>query len=284
MQVLTRVEEVTQRVIDVKRSGNRIAVVPTMGALHEGHLSLVDRAAGLADFVIATIFVNPTQFTPTEDLSKYPRTLEGDLEQLRQRKVDLAFVPGDNEIYPRGFSTFVDPPEIARSLEGTSRPTHFRGVTTVVLKLLNIARADVAVFGQKDFQQAAVIRRMVKDLNVPCQIIVAPIARDPDGLAMSSRNRYLSPDDRNKALAIRRSLLKARVSILNSPGQPSAKISQLLRDELTAAGIQEIDYAVAVDPESLEPQSVVTTPVAILIAVRVGTTRLIDNELIEANE
>jgi pantoate--beta-alanine ligase len=284
MQVLTQVEEVTQRVIDVKRSGNRIAVVPTMGALHEGHLSLVDRAAELADFVIATIFVNPTQFAPTEDLSKYPRTLEGDLEQLRQRKVDLVFVPGDNEIYPRGFSTFVDPPEIARSLEGISRPTHFRGVTTVVLKLLNIARADVAVFGQKDFQQAVVICRMVKDLNVPCQIIVAPIARDPDGLAMSSRNRYLSPDDRNKALAIRRSLLKARASILNSPGQPSAKISQLLRDELTAAGIQEIDYAVAVDPETLEPRSVVVAPVAILIAIRVGTTRLIDNELIEANE
>ncbi|MEQ1902893.1 MAG: pantoate--beta-alanine ligase [Pirellulaceae bacterium] len=284
MQVLTRVEEVTQRVIDVKRSGKRIAVVPTMGALHEGHLSLVDRAADSADFVIVTIFVNPAQFSPTEDLSKYPRTLEGDLQKLRQRNVGMVFVPGENEIYPRGFSTVVDPPEIARSLEGTFRPTHFRGVTTVVLKLLNIARADVAVFGQKDFQQAAVIRRMVIDLNVPCQIIVAPIARDPDGLAMSSRNRYLSPDDRNRALAIRRSLLKARASILNLPGQPSAKISQLVRDELTAAGIQEIDYAVAVDPETFEPQSVVAAPVAILIAVRVGTTRLIDNELIEASE
>jgi pantoate--beta-alanine ligase len=150
--------------------------------------------------------------------------------------------------------------------------------------LLNIARADVAIFGQKDFQQAVVIRRMVRDLNVPCQIIVAPIARDPDGLAMSSRNRYLSPDERNKALAIRRSLLKARASILNTRGQPASKISQLLHDELTAAGIQEIDYAVAVHPATLEPQTVVAAPVVILIAVRVGNTRLIDNELIEASE
>ena len=284
MQVLTQVEEIIQRVTEVKRSGNRIAIVPTMGALHEGHLSLVDHAAELADFVIVTVFVNPTQFAPTEDLSKYPRTLEGDLQELRRRKVDLVFVPGDNEVYPPGFSTFVDPPDIARSLEGTFRPTHFRGVTTVVLKLLNIARADVAIFGQKDFQQAVVIRRMVRDLNVPCQIIVAPIARDPDGLAMSSRNRYLSPDERNKALAIRRSLLKARASILNTRGQPASKISQLLHDELTAAGIQEIDYAVAVHPATLEPQTVVAAPVVILIAVRVGNTRLIDNELIEASE
>ncbi len=284
MLVLKRVEEVTLRILDVKRSGQRIAIVPTMGALHEGHLGLVDCAAKLADFVVVTIFVNPTQFAPTEDLSKYPRTLEGDLQALQARKVDLVFVPDETEIYPRGFSTIVEPPEIAKSLEGTFRPTHFRGVTTVVLKLLNIAQADVAVFGQKDFQQVAVICRMVVDLNVPCQIVVAPIARDPDGLAMSSRNRYLSPGDRQKALAIRRSLLKSRESILKTPGQSAAQITKRLLDELAAGGIHDIDYAVAVDPETLHPQATVAAPVAILIAARVGATRLIDNELIEAIE
>jgi pantoate--beta-alanine ligase len=282
MQIVSHTEELTELLDQAKREGRRIGVVPTMGALHDGHLSLVDLAAGLADLIVVTIFVNPTQFAPTEDLATYPRTFAEDCEALRSRGVDIVFCPADSEMYPAGFSTFIEPPEVARGWEGRSRPTHFRGVATVVLKLLNVTRADVGVFGQKDYQQVAVIRRMVADLNHPCIIAVAPIVRDKDGVALSSRNRHLSPGERTKAAGIRRALLKARQAIWETPLLLGSDATQIMRDELLANEITEIDYAVAVDPDSLEPQHEVELPVVLLIAARVGTTRLIDNEWIKA--
>lgn len=283
MQVISRVAELTELLDTFRRSGRRIGVVPTMGALHEGHLSLVDRAAELTDLVVATIFVNPTQFAPTEDLATYPRTFAEDCAMLEKRRADIVFCPQDTEIYPPGFSTFVEPPEVARSWEGRSRPTHFRGVATVVLKLLNMTRADVGVFGQKDFQQATVIRRMMADLNHPCEIVVAPIVRESDGLAMSSRNRYLSPEERIKAAGIRRSLLKARQAITTTASITGTEVTKIIRDELLISQIGEIDYAVAVDPDTLEPQTKIQLPVVLLVAARVGSTRLIDNEWIKAD-
>jgi pantoate--beta-alanine ligase len=192
-----------------RAAGQKIGVVPTMGALHAGHLSLVKAARVDCDRVIATIFVNPTQFAPTEDLAKYPRTLGEDLELLAAEGVDAVLVPKEEEIYPPGFSTYVEPPAVARGWEGAARPTHFRGVATVVLKLLNMTRADICYLGQKDFQQVAVVRKMVADLNVPCEIRMCPTVRDPDGLAMSSRNRYLSPADRKIGLSLSRTLFAA---------------------------------------------------------------------------
>ena len=191
---------------ELQHAGKSVGLVPTMGALHQGHLSLVRRAKSDCDVAVATIFVNPTQFAPHEDFSRYPRTLESDLAALAAAKCDLVFVPSREEMYPPAASTFVEPPQVAQPLEGVFRPGHFRGVATVVLKLFNIIPADKAYFGQKDFQQALVIQRMVADLNVPVQVVVCPIIREPDGLAMSSRNRYLSPSERQQGLALSRAL------------------------------------------------------------------------------
>lgn len=282
MKIITTIDDLVQTVSAARRSGQRIGVVPTMGALHEGHLSLVDRAASLADFVVVTIFVNPTQFAPHEDLAKYPRTFADDCRQLTGRRVDVVFHPGEKEIYPPGFSTYVEPPAVSRAWEGAARPTHFRGVATIVLKLLNMTQADVAVFGQKDFQQVAVIRRMLIDLNHSCCIDVAPIVREPDGLAMSSRNRYLSADERERAVGIRRALLKAREAVLGATAQSGQEVARMMRDEMRSYGITEVDYAVAADPESLEELDAIRLPVVLLVAARVGATRLIDNEWIQA--
>ncbi len=282
MKIITTIDDLEQTVSAARRAGRRIGVVPTMGALHEGHLSLVDRAASLADFVIVTIFVNPTQFAPHEDLAKYPRTFADDCRQLTGRCVDVVFSPSAAEIYPPGFSTYVEPPAVSRAWEGAARPTHFRGVATIVLKLLNMTQADVAVFGQKDFQQVAVIRRMLVDFNHSCRIDVAPIVREPDGLAMSSRNCYLSVDERERAVGIRRGLLKAREAVLGTAALSGQDVAQIMREEMHAHGIAEVDYAVAADPQSLEELDTIRLPVVLLVAARVGATRLIDNEWIQA--
>lgn len=247
-----------------------------MGALHEGHLSLVAASNRECDFTVVTIFVNPTQFAPHEDFAKYPRTLEADLEKLAAFKVDAVFAPSNEEMYPPGFSTYVEPPAAASPWEGECRPGHFRGVATVVLKLFHAVPADVAYFGHKDYQQSVVIRRMVEDLNLPIEIRVLPTVREPDGLAMSSRNVYLSPQERQRALALSRSLQLAEQS--TTQGERSAKtLRERMLETLHSGGVTDIDYVAIVDPETLAPVDELTGPAVALIAARVGTTRLIDN-------
>jgi pantoate--beta-alanine ligase len=266
----------TELVNEWRAAGQRIGIVPTMGALHQGHLSLVQSARAECERVVATVFVNPTQFAPTEDLAKYPRTLVADLEMLAAERVDAVLVPTEDEMYPPGFSTYVQPPEVAQKWEGAVRPSHFRGVATVVLKLLNMTRADVCYLGQKDYQQVAVVRRMVADLNVPCEIKMCPTVRDPDGLAMSSRNRYLSKDERQIGLSLSRTLFAAEKQI-RSGTKNGAELSSWMREQLIASGVSQVDYAFAADADTLEPLTEVRLPLVLLMAARVGTTRLLDN-------
>lgn len=264
---------------ELQRAGKTVGLVPTMGALHEGHLSLVRRAKSECDVAVATIFVNPTQFAPHEDFSKYPRTLESDLDLLESANCDLVFVPSREEMYPPEASTFIDPPQVAQPLEGVFRPVHFRGVATIVLKLFNTIPADRAYFGQKDFQQTLVIKRMVADLNVATQIVVCPIIREPDGLAMSSRNRYLSPSDRERGLALSRALNLVQEQA-NRGERNSSELTKRMHDVLEQAGIERIDYAAIVNPETLAEMTRLDRPAVALIAAYVGTTRLIDNCLL----
>ena len=263
-----------------QQKGLRVAVVPTMGALHAGHLSLVEAAARSCEFVVVTIFVNPTQFAPHEDLDRYPRTLEDDLRKLSALPVDFVFVPRAEVMYPPGFSTYVQPPSIATTLEGQKRPTFFRGVATIVLKLLQIIPADVAVFGQKDYQQSRVVQEMVRDLSVPVQIQVEPTCREADGLAMSSRNAYLSSDERQRALGLRRALLAAGAAIRQGE-RDATKLNKLMHETLQQAGVDSIDYALLVDAQTLQPCDQLETTCVGLLAAYVGSTRLIDNEIFE---
>lgn len=266
----------TELVNEWRAAGQRIGIVPTMGALHQGHLSLVQAARAECERVVATVFVNPTQFAPTEDLAKYPRTLVADLEMLAAERVDAVLVPTEDEMYPPGFSTYVQPPEVSQKWEGAVRPSHFRGVATVVLKLLNMTRADVCYLGQKDYQQVAVVRRMVADLNVPCEIKMCPTVRDPDGLAMSSRNRYLSKDERQIGLSLSRTLFAAEKQI-RSGAKNGPELSSWMREQLIASGVSQVDYAFAADADTLEPLTELRLPLVLLMAARVGTTRLLDN-------
>lgn len=259
-----------------RREGRTIGVVPTMGALHEGHLSLVRAARELCDFVAATIFVNPTQFGPHEDLARYPRTWESDVDHLTQEGADLIFAPAADEIYPVGWSTWVEPPRVATTLEGEHRPGHFRGVATVVLKLFQILPVHHAFFGQKDYQQCLVIRDMVRDLNVPVELHFLPTIREPDGLAMSSRNRYLDADQRKRSLGIWHALQRARAAVAAGEVDISQLESQAA-DELYAAPFEQVDYCAVRDAETLEPLKRLDRPAVILIAARIGLTRLIDN-------
>lgn len=274
--LIHEIAELRQTVSRLKRAGRKIGLVPTMGALHEGHLSLVRAAAAECDAVIVTIFVNPTQFGPHEDFDKYPRTLDADLAALRPLGTDFVFVPAADVLYPAGFSTFVEPPAVAAPLEGAHRPGHFRGVATIVLKLFNLAQADFAYFGQKDYQQALVVRHMVADLNVPIEIRVCPIVREAEGLAMSSRNRYLDAEQRQRASGISRALDAAK-EMVASGRRDAGTIVAAMRQELEKSGLAEIEYAVLVDPESLHPVDRVDAEAVALIAARVGQTRLIDN-------
>jgi pantoate--beta-alanine ligase len=265
------------------QAGTRIGFVPTMGYLHAGHLSLVKRArqaVGKNGIVVVSIYVNPTQFAPTEDLSKYPRDLKRDLKLLRELNVDAVFTPSDAEMYPskseNGFSTYVVEEKLSRTMEGAARPTHFRGVTTIVAKLFNIVLPDVSVFGQKDFQQAAVIKRMVADLNFPIKIVVAPTLREPDGLAMSSRNKFLDAEQRAQAVILFHALQAAKKAV-EKKSISAAKLKQDLRQFITAAPLARLDYVEFFAPETLQPASQVKRGTHMALAVFFGKTRLIDN-------
>ena len=250
-----------------------------MGALHAGHVSLMRQARAECDFVIATLFVNPTQFAPTEDLAKYPRPFETDCEQCRAAGVDLLFHPSVESIYPPGFSTFVDVEGLTTRWEGAVRPTHFRGVTTVVAKLLNLTQPDKAYFGQKDFQQQAVIRRMCRDLDIPTEIVTCPTVRDPDGLALSSRNAYLSPSERTSGLSLFRALSLARDKVRSGENDLVA-IRLAMRAEMEQTPGVAVDYATITDPDSLIELTESQPRMVALVAARVGPTRLIDNLLV----
>jgi pantoate--beta-alanine ligase len=278
-RVISSISEIRAALRELARAGRSVGLAPTMGALHEGHLSLVRRAKSECDAAVATIFVNPTQFAPNEDFSKYPRTLDADLAALASANCDLVFVPSREEMYPPGASTFIEPPEVAQPLEGVCRPGHFRGVATVVLKLFNIIPADKAYFGQKDFQQALVIQRMAADLNLPVQVVVCPIIREPDGLAMSSRNRYLSPSERQQGLALSRALKNVEQAV-NRGERDTTMLRVQMQETLEAAEIVRVDYATIADPETLVEMKRLEGRAVALIAAHVGATRLIDNCLL----
>ncbi len=280
-RVISTISELRAAVRELQRTGKTVGLVPTMGALHEGHLSLVRRAKSECDVAVATIFVNPTQFAPHEDFSKYPRTLEADLQLLATANCDLVFVPSRDEMYPPDASTYIAPPQVAQPLEGVCRPGHFQGVATVVLKLFNIIPADRAYFGQKDFQQALVIQRMAADLNLPVQVVVCPIIREPDGLAMSSRNRYLSPRERQQVLAVSRALTSLQEAVGRGE-RDATELKLQMQNTLRAAGIERVDYATIADPMTLSDLARLDGPAVALIAAYVGTTRLIDNCLLTA--
>ncbi|QDV44309.1 Pantoate-beta-alanine ligase [Stieleria neptunia] len=284
MQILRTTEQATELVWQWRRRDATVGLVPTMGALHEGHLSLARTSVGRCDQTVATIFVNPTQFAPHEDLNNYPRTLDTDLEGLRREGVSAVFVPESDEIYPPGFSTAVQPPSVARSLEGEFRPTHFQGVATIVLKLFHILPTTHAFFGQKDYQQLCVIRAMVRDLNVSIEIVACPTVRETDGLAMSSRNRYLNPAQRIRALRLSAALNAAEHAVRDGQ-RDTIEIEQIMQSTLSAdgpeQGVDSIDYATLVDAQTLQPIRQIHERAVALIAAKVGSTRLIDNRLID---
>lgn len=257
-----------------------VGLVPTMGYLHEGHLSLVRRAREECNHVVVSIFVNPTQFGPKEDLSRYPRDLDRDLSLLDSLGVDLVWVPTEQIMYPQGYQTWVEVERITRPLEGSMRPGHFKGVTTVVAKLFNGVQPHRAYFGQKDAQQAAVIRRMTRDLNFPIEIVVCPILREPDGLAMSSRNVYLDAEQRKAATVLYRSLSAARNAYENGE-RAAEKLRQIIRDVLATELLAQMQYVSCADYDTLEELETVTGKTLLSMAVFIGKTRLIDNFVLE---
>jgi len=279
-KLITAVAQLRETLAAVRREGKRIGLVPTMGALHEGHLSLVRAAKAECDCTVVSIYVNPTQFGPNEDFSKYPRTLEADLKLLAGCGADVVFAPTNDVVYPAGLSTWVEVGAVAEPLEGQCRPGHFRGVATVVLKFFNMVQPDAAYFGQKDFQQAAVIRRMTADLNLPLVIRVCPTVREPDGLAMSSRNRYLSPAARQRALVLWRSLQTA-VKLVQEGQRDASRIVARMREMIETAEDARIDYIALVDPDTLQPVGRITGRTLAVLAVKIENTRLIDNCLLE---
>ena len=261
------------------RSGKTLGFVPTMGALHEGHLSLVRAAKARCNVTAVSIFVNPLQFAPTEDLAKYPRPLERDAGMLEQLGVDLLFLPTPDEMYPPGAQTHVLVGELSDKLDGASRPGHFRGVATVVTKLFEIVRPDYAFFGQKDAAQVAVLRKLVNDFDMDVEIVVCPIVREKDGLAMSSRNVYLTPDQRQQALVLHRALM--RVQMLPDQGERDAvKLIEAGKQVIAEEPAARLDYFAAVDPNTLDPVVDVTRGALVAVAAYFGTTRLIDNILL----
>ena len=267
-----------RRLAAARAARQTIGLVPTMGALHEGHLSLLDASRRQSGLTVVTIFVNPTQFGPGEDFGRYPRTIEADLQMLAARGADVVFAPETEAMYGPRDATMVEVAGPSEHWEGKFRPTHFRGVATIVLKLLNLVQPDRAYFGRKDYQQSLIVRRMVDDLNVPVEIVVCPTVREADGLAMSSRNRYLSPAERQRALAIFGSLNEAK-RLFAAGTREAQPITAQMREMLSAAELA-IDYVGLADLDTLEPVERIERPTVALIAARVGTTRLIDNEII----
>ena len=276
---MVRVRELQRWADATRAAGLRIALVPTMGALHEGHLSLVRLARALADRLVVSIFVNPTQFGPNEDFDRYPRDLEGDSEQLRAAGVDVVFTPEVREIYPAGEATWVVVERLTSGLCGRRRPGHFRGVTTVVARLLLCAKPHVAVFGEKDYQQLAVIRRMVRDLHFDVEVVAGPTVREPDGLAKSSRNAYLSPEARRQAPALNAALVEARRRW--SAGERNAeRLLAGVRERIEKEPLIELEYAELRSADELEELERLDRPAVLAVAARIERTRLIDNALL----
>lgn len=280
MEICYTIKDVRERVNAWKREGLTVGFVPTMGYLHEGHKSLMEAARANNDKVVVSVFVNPMQFGPNEDLESYPRDFEKDSALCESVGVDLIFHPEPEEMYADGFCSYVDMNGLTTELCGKSRPIHFRGVQTVVLKLFNIVKPDTAYFGQKDAQQLAVIRRMVKDLNVDTEIVGCPIVREADGLAKSSRNTYLNPDERKTALILSRSLKLGRELIENGETDSKAVI-KAITDSINTEPLAKIDYVDVVDFDTITPVDKIGKSVLVAIAVYIGKTRLIDNFIIE---
>jgi len=269
-----------QRLADAARArGERIALVPTMGYLHDGHLALMREGRRRADVLVASVFVNPTQFGPHEDLARYPRDFERDCEMMRGVPVDVVFAPEAAAVYSNRFQTWVEVTEITRGLCGHSRPIHFRGVATIVAKLFNLVKPHLALFGEKDFQQLQAIRRMVADLNFDLEIVAVPIVREPDGLAMSSRNAFLSASQREQALALSRALEAVRARFEASDATPS-ELVRIATETLSAMPDLSVEYVEVVDAETLAPVESLSRAVLVAVAARIGSTRLIDNTLL----
>jgi pantoate--beta-alanine ligase len=281
MTVVRSIFEARQRIERWRSEGKTVGLVPTMGALHEGHLSLIRRCREECDVAVVSIFVNPTQFGPGEDFAAYPRNEQADLKACDAEGVDLAFVPGVEEMYPTAGLTSVRVSRLTEGLCGAHRPGHFDGVCTVVAKLFNIVQPHAAYFGQKDGQQAAAIRQMVCDLNMPVRIVVCPTVRAPDGLALSSRNTYLKPDERQRATALYRALQRAEQLIQQGERYPPAVIAEM-RAVLREAGLEQVDYLALVDAETMAPAEVLRGRVMAALAVRVGKARLMDNVVVDA--
>ena len=280
MKICSTISEARAACRDARSSSKRLGVVPTMGALHEGHLSLVRAAKAQCDAVAVSIFVNPTQFGPKEDLSKYPRQFDRDCRLLEKEAVDILFAPPVEEMYPPGAVTWVLVEGLSEKLDGRSRPGHFRSVTTIVAKLFHILEPDTAFFGQKDAAQLAVIRRMVRDLDFPVEIVACPIVREPDGLAMSSRNAYLNGEERVRALVLQRSLQQAQQGF--QAGERNAVNLISAAKEVFAREPQTVlDYFEIVDPDTLDPVERVSQKTLVAVAAHVGATRLIDNLVLE---
>lgn len=276
MEVITTVGTMKSYVRALKQKGETICLVPTMGFLHEGHLELMRAGRKMADHLVISIFVNPAQFGPTEDLAKYPRDFDRDRELSEGVGVECIFFPAVSEMYPDGYATYINVEEITSRLCGIARPTHFRGVTTVVAKLFNIIEPDVSVFGEKDYQQLTVIRRMVADLNMNVKVSSHPTVRETDGLAMSSRNKYLNPQQRKDALVLSRALKKAQ-ELINKGERDAGKIRQTALDIISSAPDTAVDYVEIVHPESLETIHLIESRAVMALAVKIGNTRLIDN-------
>ena len=279
MKIITSIEEMQKESERLRMEGKRIGLVPTMGFLHEGHLSLVREIKKHCDIIVMSIYVNPTQFSPDEDFQDYPRDLNRDKRLAEQEGCHIIFYPNSEEIYPKNYLTYVEVKKITKIMCGTSRPIHFKGVTTIVAKLFNIVKPNVAVFGQKDAQQAIVIKRMAKDLNFDIEIIVAPIIRDKDGLAKSSRNTYLASHQRKQALVLSQSLKAAKKRILSGE-KKSNKIKKIIKNMIEEKPDANIDYIEIVDPETLEFKNEINADVMIALAVKFGTIRLIDNIIV----
>ena len=276
IQIIEEINKMTLFSEGIRQSGKTIAFVPTMGALHEGHLSLVSEANRLADHTVVSIFVNPTQFGENEDFGKYTRDLEGDIVKLSAYEVDAVFFPDAGDIYPENAQTFVEVTELQKVLCGKTRPGHFRGVATVVVKLFNIVKPDIAVFGQKDFQQLKVIERFVKDLHLGVEIVPMPIVREDDGLALSSRNAYLSGEERIRALSLSRSLSAVSLSFQNGRTDTLELVKEGT-EILKSSGVDSIDYFEIRDADNLELIKTAQSGNLVAVAAHVGTTRLIDN-------
>jgi len=276
MQILHDPQTLQQQTLALKKAGRMIGFVPTMGALHEGHLALIRQARARADVLVVSIFVNPTQFGPNEDFAAYPRTFEADETLCREAGTDLLFYPDPTTMYHQDHSTWVDEDRLSTGLCGANRPGHFRGVCTVVLKLFNLVQPDFAVFGRKDAQQLRIVQRMVRDLNLPVEIIGGETVREPDGLALSSRNRHLTPEERHQARALPEVLRAAQQDF--ERGERSAeKLARKIRNQLEQQSLAQVDYIEITNNETLQPLTEIDRPVLVAIAVRFPNARLIDN-------